>query len=142
MLHISAEYGRRQCTSVLLEHGMSTEVPAGKDPDGFGGQTPIFHTVNTNWNYCRPVMDMLLEHGASLDVHLKGIVWGKGMEWETLIPEINPISFAMMGNLPQFHRNETEIAENIRVMLQRKYGVDHPLRNVPNAYVARSNKNA
>ena len=138
LLHVAAEFGRRHCVPVLLEAGADPDARAGTDAEGFGGQTPIFHTVNTHNNYCRPVMDILLDAGASVDIHVKGLRWGLGMEWETLIPEVNPISYAMMGNLPQFHRDERQIADNIRALLRYKYGVDISIPNVPNAYVARS----
>lgn len=142
LLHVAAEYGRTACTEVLLTHGFDTEAKTALDKNGFGGHTPIFHTVNTHANYCRPVLELLLSHGASVDVHVKGLVWGKGMEWETLIPEVNPISYAMMGNLPQFHRDERQIAENVRMLLGHKYGEDFEVPNIPNAYLARSRKQA
>jgi hypothetical protein len=41
------------------------------DGDGFGGQTPIFHAVNSILNYCRPALELLVDAGANLDVRLK-----------------------------------------------------------------------
>jgi hypothetical protein len=69
---------------------------AGIDESGFGGHTPIFHTVNQHNNKCIDVMNFLISNKADLTVTVKGLIWGKGYEWETFIPSVNPISYAMM----------------------------------------------
>jgi len=63
------------------------------------------------------------------------MIWGKGYEWETLIPAVNPISYAMMGLLPQMHRNEKTISETVSLLLKAPYGIDYAERNIPNAYL-------
>jgi hypothetical protein len=63
------------------------------------------------------------------------LIWGKGYQWETLIPSVNPISYAMMGLLPQMHRNEIVISETVSLLLKAAYGIEYSLRNVPNAYL-------
>jgi hypothetical protein len=45
-----------------------------------------------------------------LKITIPGLIWGKSYEWETFIPAVNPISYAMMGLLPQMHRNEVIIS--------------------------------
>ncbi|MDX1410137.1 MAG: ankyrin repeat domain-containing protein, partial [Saprospiraceae bacterium] len=140
LLHLCAEYGSIRCAQLLLDRGMDPDIRAGVDEQGLGGQTPIFHTVNANANRSRPVMECLLQAGASPDLHVRGFVWGRGNEWETFIPEVNPVNYAMMGNLPQFHRSEEDIANNVRLLLRYLHGKEYEIRNVPNAYVARSRK--
>lgn len=51
----------------------------------------------------------LLSQPVDLTVTVKGLLWGKGYKWETLVPAVNPISYAMMGLLPQMHRDELTI---------------------------------
>jgi len=41
------------------------------------------------------MLDFLLTKSADLLITVKGLVWGRGYEWETLIPAVNPISYAM-----------------------------------------------
>jgi len=50
LLHICAEFNHVNCAAVLLNYGVPVTVLAGTDECGFGGQSPIFHTVNQNGN--------------------------------------------------------------------------------------------
>ncbi|MFI5129932.1 MAG: hypothetical protein ACHQFX_08085 [Chitinophagales bacterium] len=135
LLHICAEFNHVSCAEVLLSRGADINAKAGIDKDGFGGQTPIFHTVNQNSNNSAEMMDFLLSHSADLKITVPGLIWGKGYEWETLIPAVNPISYAMMGLLPQMHRNEETIAKIVTTLLKHAYGIDYVSGNVPCAYL-------
>ena len=108
---------------------------AGIDDNGFGGQTPIFHTVNQNNNHSIDMMNYLLSKSADLEINVKGLIWGKGYPWETLIPSVNPISYAMMGLLPQMHRDEITISKVVSTLLKHAYGIDYTPRNVPCEYL-------
>ena len=77
----------------------------------------------------------LLSKSADLTITVKGIIWGKSYPWETLIPAVNPISYAMMGLLPQMHRKEKTITNIVSLLLKAAYGVDYTPRNVPNKYL-------
>ncbi|WP_339814616.1 hypothetical protein [uncultured Imperialibacter sp.] len=135
LLHVCAEFNHVACAGVLVENGADVNAKAGVDKHGFGGQTPIFHTVNQNNNQSAEMLDFCLENGADLNITLQGIIWGKGYPWETLIPSVNPISYAMMGLLPQMHRDETTTSATVTRLLQRAYGIDYKPENVPNAYL-------
>lgn len=134
-LHICAEYNAVNAARVLLEAGHSLDARADIDANGFGGHTPLFHTVNSNRNYCRPMMELLVDAGANLDIRLKGLVWAKGFDWETTILDVTPFSYAQCGLYFQFHRREESIYSNISYLYQKKYGQPFPLRNVPNKYL-------
>ncbi len=135
LLHICAEFNHVSCAEVLIKHGGDVNSKAGVDEYGFGGQTPIFHTVNQNSNNSAEMMDSLLSHSAGLELTVPGLTWGKGYEWETLIPAVNPISYAMMGLLPQMHRNEITISNVVTKLLQHKYGINYTPKNVPCTYL-------
>lgn len=135
LLHVCAEYNHVNCAKVLLKYGASVNATAGYDASGFGNQTPIFHTVNQNNNLSAEMMELLLENGADLQHTVKGLYWGKTYPWQTLIPAVNPISFAMMGLLPQFHRNEQTIHDVVKKLLQNAYDIDYEIQNVPNKYL-------
>ncbi len=135
LLHISAEFNHVSCAEVLVKHGADVNASAGIDEKGFGGQTPIFHTVNQNSNNSANMMDFLLAHGADLEITVPGLIWGKGYEWETLIPSVNPVSYAMMGLLPQMHRDEKTISNIVTTLLHKRYGIDYSPVNVPCAYL-------
>lgn len=135
LLHICAEYNHLSCAEILVKHGADINVRAGLDEFGFGGQTPIFHTVNQNSNHSKEVLNYLLSSGADLEITLKGLIWGKGYTWETFIPAINPISYAMMGLLPQMHRSETVISKTVSQLIKAAYDIDYTSVNVPCAYL-------
>ena len=137
LLHVCAEFNHVACAEVLVKHGADVNRVAGTDDHGFGAQTPIFHTVNQNNHMSKEMMHFLLDHGAKLDVTVKGIIWGKSYPWETFIPSVNPISYAMMGLLPQMHRNEQTIHDVITVLLKHQYGINYTSRNIPNKYLHR-----
>ena len=135
LLHICAEFNHVPCAEVLFKHGADVNAAAGFDEFRFGGQTPIFHTVNQNSNASADMMQLLLEKNADLKITLLGLIWGKGYEWETLIPSVNPISYTMMGLLPQMHRDEKTISKTVSLLMKHAYGIDYTSPNVPNKYL-------
>ena len=137
LLHICAEFNHVSCAEILARHGADVNARAGTDEHGFGGQTPIFHTVNQNSNNSIDMLNYLLSESADLKLTVTGLIWGKDYEWETLIPAVNPISYAMMGLLPQMHRNEAVISKVVSVLLKAAYGIDYLPTNVPNSYLKR-----
>lgn len=138
LLHICAEFNHQSCAQVLVNRDLDINIRAGFDQYGFGGQTPIFHTVNQNSNQSADMMEYLLSLGADLKLTIPGLIWGKGYEWETLIPAVNPISYAMMGLLPQMHRNEKTISATVSELLHAAYGIEYTSPNIPNAYLNRN----
>jgi ankyrin repeat protein len=135
LLHICAEFNHLAAAQVLVNYGADINAKAGIDEFGFGGQTPIFHTVNQNENKCLDVMNFLLSHSADLKLTVKGLIWGKGYQWETFIPAVNPISYAMMGLLRQFQRKEVLIYKVVSILLKAAYEIEYAPVNVPNAYL-------
>ena len=135
LLHICAEFNHVSCAEVLVRHGADVNARAGVDESGFGGQTPIFHTVNQIRNRSNDMLQFLLDKSPDLHYTVPGLIWGKTYEWETLIPSVNPISYAMMGLLPQMHRKETEISEIVSILIKKAYGIDYKSPNVPNKYL-------
>lgn len=134
-LHVCAEFNSVRCAAVLLSAGADVNARADLDADGLGGQTPLFHAVNSNHNHCRPMMELLVEAGADLNVRLKGLVWGKTFEWETALFDVTPLSYAQCGLYRQFHRRERDIYSNLSYLLTKRDGRAPALRNVPNRYV-------
>lgn len=135
LLHVAAEYGHLQAARKLIELGAEVDARATVDSFGFGGQTPLFHTVNSNANRSEPVMRLLLAAGAKADLFLHGVTWGKGCEWETECFDITPASYAQLGLLRQFQRSELDIYGNIRTILKALGRPVPSLRNVPNRYL-------
>ncbi|MFN7935527.1 MAG: hypothetical protein U0R19_19510 [Bryobacteraceae bacterium] len=135
-LHICAEFNSIRCAHVLLDAGADVNAPAATDENGLNGHTPIFHTVNTNHNYCRPMMELLADRGADLTLRLKGIVWGENLEWETVLFDVTPVSYAQCGLYRQFHRDEAHIYSNLDYLYRKLHNTAVPSRNVPNRYLA------
>ena len=136
LLHICAEFNHVNCAKILVKHGADINAEAGVDEFGFGGQTPIFHTVNQNSNQSADMMNYLLSNSADLQKTVRGLIWGKGYEWETFIPAVNPISYAMMGLLPQMHRNEVTISKVVSTLLKAAYDIHYTPSNIPNKYLS------
>jgi hypothetical protein len=136
LLHICAEYNHFKSAEVLVKHGADINSQAGFDENGFGGHTPIFHTVNQDENKSLDVLKFLILKKADLTVNVKGLIWGKGYIWETFIPDVNPISYSMMGLLRQFQRTEKQIYEIVSLLLKAKFDVDYIPANVPNKYLS------
>lgn len=135
LLHICAEFNHVDCAKVLVKYGADINAKAGVDEHGFGGQTPIFQTVNQNNNQSKEMLEYLLEQQAGLHITVQGIIWGQGYEWETLIPAVNPICYALMGLLPQMHRNERTVSQVVTQLLNAAYQIDYTPSNVPCAYL-------
>ena len=135
LLHVAAEYGNFSVAKKLIELGIAIDSRAAIDEDGLNGHTPLFHTVNSNTNRSKPIMELLLAAGASPDIRLPGIVWGTGFEWETIFLDVTPISYAQFGLMPQMHRNERDIYGNIRELLVGAGRAVPQFRNVPNRYL-------
>jgi hypothetical protein len=81
------------------------------------------------------MLRFLLDAEADLYLTVPGILWGKGYEWETLLPAVNPLSYAMMGLLPQMHRDEVTIANVVSDLLLAAYQIRYHPENVPCAYL-------
>jgi len=135
-LHICAEFNCVKCARVLLQAGADVNAAANIDTHGFGGQTPIFHAVNSIFNYCRPTLELLVDEGADIDIRLKGLIWGAGADWETLLLDVTPISYAQCGLYAQFHRDERDVYSNLSYLFQKRYRERLAVRNVPNKYLA------
>ena len=136
-LHVCAEYNSVRCARALLAAGHEVDPRADVDHEGIGGQTPLFHAVNSNGNHCRGAMELLVEAGASLDVRLKGVRWGRGFEWETLVLDVTPLSYAQCGLYAQFHRREADVYANLEYLTRKRDGTSPAFPNVPNRYLAR-----
>lgn len=135
LLHVAAEYGNAEVARVLVELGADVHARAYVDEHGLNGHTPLFHTVNSSHNRSAPIMKMLLDAGAEPDARVQGITWGKGFEWETTFFDVTPISYAQLGLLPQVHRSESDIYDNIKHLLKAAGRTIPPLENVPNRYL-------
>lgn len=135
-LHICAEFNSTRCARVLLDNRADVNARADQGADGLGGQTPIFHAVNSIFNYCRPMMEILVDAGADLDIRVMSILWGESMSWETVVHDITPISYAQCGIYKQFHRREEDVYSNIDYLYRKRYGKKPSFRNVPNKYLA------
>lgn len=135
LLHLCAEFNHVECATVLVDSGAQVDSASGIDEHGFGGQTPVFHTVNQNGDQSRDMLKFLVDKGANLDKTVRGLVWGKGYPWETFIPAVNPVSYCLMGLLPQMHRDEKTIHDTVRMLMKAGFGIDYQPGNVPNAYL-------
>jgi ankyrin repeat protein len=136
LLHVAAEYGNVNAARMLIHLGADVNATAGVNDYEFNGHTPLFHTVNSNGNRSAPIMRLLVESGADCEFALKGLEWGKGYPWETTFVDVTPISFTQMGLLPQVHRSERQIYDNICFLLESAGRAVPQFTNVPNKYLA------
>jgi len=71
LLHVAAEYGNVEAVRLMLDRGADVNARATVDEDGIGGQTAIFHAVTQFGDHSLPVTQLLLEHGADLNLRVK-----------------------------------------------------------------------
>ncbi|MEQ1763206.1 MAG: ankyrin repeat domain-containing protein [Pyrinomonadaceae bacterium] len=135
LLHVAAEYGNHAAVRTLIDFGADVNAAADKNELGIGGHTPIFHTVNSNRNRSAPIMRTLVEAGASCNIRVDTISWGGGYPWETAFFDVTPVSYAQMGLMPQVHRSERDIYDNIDYLLRSSGRRGPSLDNVPNRYL-------
>ncbi len=135
LLHVAAEFGHVEVAGALLALGANVNDRAEVDGDGLGGHTPLFHTVNAHANRSAPVMRLLLDAGAAAEARVAGLVWGRGFEWETVLFDLTPVSYAQLGQLPQMHRDEHDIAGTVRALLVAAGRPVPSMPNVPNRYL-------
>jgi hypothetical protein len=121
-----------------VKNGADLNARAGINDHGFGGQTPVFHTVNQNNDNSSDMMHFLLSSSADLKITVTGFIWGMGYPWETFIPAVNPISYAIMGCLPQMHRSEKRISEIVSILIEAAYNINYLPSNVPNRYLSKT----
>jgi hypothetical protein len=84
LLHLAIDFEEREIFNWLLAQGADVDARADVDAEGFGGHTPLFHTV-----VCHPGGDArfaqtLLERGASTDVRVdlrKFLDWCEDPRW-------------------------------------------------------------
>lgn len=137
LLHVAAEHGSLEAARALLDAGVDPNVRAATDEQGLNGHTPIFHTVNAHRNFGRPLLELLLERGASTEIRLDGVVWGSGFDWQTVLLDVTPVSYTQCGLLKQFQRREEDIYSNIQLLLEAR-GREIVIDNVPNRYLRES----
>jgi hypothetical protein len=71
LLHVAAEYGNLRAARLLVERGTDVNARAAVDPDGVGGQTPIFHAATQFSDWGLPVVEFLVGCGADLSVRAR-----------------------------------------------------------------------
>lgn len=136
-LHVAAELGHVAAARTLLALGLDVNTCAGRDTNGMGGHTPIFHTVNSHADRSRPVMELLLAAHADVSAGIAGLVWGRGFEWETTFFDLTPLAYAQLGLLPQMHREPRDVDATVRTLLAASGRPVPSMPNVPNQYVSR-----
>ena len=135
LLHVAAEHGHLAAARELLDLGADPDARAGVDAHGLGGQTPLFHTVNSNANRSLPVMKALLAAGARADLRIAGLTWGAGQDWETTLFDLTPLSYAQCGLMRQMHRDERDVDVVVRLLLEAQRRSVPPMANLPNRYL-------
>jgi hypothetical protein len=95
LLHLCAEFNFMKEAELLLAHGADVNTRA-IPMNGIGTQTPIYHAVTSNFNYCYPMVEFLIEHGADLSVRASIRVPRKGKKpLEVLLEDVTPLGYAL-----------------------------------------------
>ena len=69
LLHLAGAYHEKDMVELFLSLGANPDAKALIDEDGFGGQTPIFHTVVSYPPHTSDICGILMDAGA--DLHIK-----------------------------------------------------------------------
>jgi ankyrin repeat protein len=65
LLHLAVDFDEDEIVRWLLQHGADPDAPASVDAEGFGGQTPLFHTLVTLGRKDDTLARALLDAGAN-----------------------------------------------------------------------------
>lgn len=68
LLHMTVEFLSPRIAEWLLDHGAAVDSRAAVDAEGFGGQTPLFHTVVSPFRSGADLARLLLERGADPNI--------------------------------------------------------------------------
>jgi ankyrin repeat protein len=71
LLHVAAEFGHVEVAERLLNAGADVNAVALTDPNGMGGQTPIFHAATQGGDFGVAAVRLLLLRGAMLSVRCR-----------------------------------------------------------------------
>ena len=84
LLHLSIDFAEKEIFDWLLAHGADVNARASIDADGFGGHTPLFHTVVCHPGRGTAMIEVMLARGASTDVRAslrKFLDWCESPRW-------------------------------------------------------------
>lgn len=84
LLHLAIDFEEREIFEWLLAEGAEVDAPSTVDQDGFGGHTPLFHTVVCHPGGGTAFIDELLRRGASTGVRAslrKFLDWCEEPRW-------------------------------------------------------------
>ncbi len=72
LLHLAVEFCEKECVGTLLDHAADINIQA-EIINGIGGQTPVFHTIATNYNAGADVLQYLVDRlGKQIDLSIRG----------------------------------------------------------------------
>jgi hypothetical protein len=84
LLHLAIDFEEREIFDWLIGQGADVNARASVDDDGFGGHTPLFHTVVCHPGGDATFVQALLQHGASTGVRAslrKFLDWCENPRW-------------------------------------------------------------
>ena len=93
LLHICAEFNAVEAARLLIAAGADVNARAAADNRGFGNQTPVFHTLTSNFNRSYPMLRLLIEDG-DMSVHASIRVPRFG-EKAVLLENVSPFEYVM-----------------------------------------------
>lgn len=94
LLHLSIDFDEREIFDWLLEQGSDVNAAALIDPDGFGGHTPLYHTVIRHPDAY--MANRLLDRGADIHVRVnmrKYLDWREEPGWH-IAKDVTPLEWA------------------------------------------------
>jgi ankyrin repeat protein len=84
LLHLSIDFAEKEIFEWLLERGADVNARASVDAAGFGGHTPLFHTVVCGPSGDTTMLQTLLQRGARADARAslrKFLDWCDNPRW-------------------------------------------------------------
>ena len=84
LLHLAIDFGEREIFDWLIDQGADVNARASIDAEGFGGHTPLFHTVVGHPGREAMFAQSLLERGARTDARAslrKFLDWRENPRW-------------------------------------------------------------
>lgn len=131
LLHCAVEFGELECLDELLNRRADINMKADVI-DGVGGQTPVFHVINTNWDSQFQTLEHLVKRvGRGIDLSVKASFHWYG---ESHAP-VTPIEFSQEAG-QTWGRKNTDAERLLLATLDRRLQLIETIRRGNVAKVA------
>lgn len=119
LLHCAVEFGEIECAEELFQRHADINMKADLI-DGIGGQTPVFHAINTNCDGNFPMLEYLVKRvGQWIDMSVRA-TWSNYGEPQPI--PMTPLEYAVSGATAESRKWRSKIDEELAILQTLDHG--------------------